>query len=157
MTDAQSKGNDAARARLRGKRIALVVVIAVAVVFIGASAVQIVPAVFGAGIAPMPSGPPGSSARLCAEGVRSFLDVLGAPPPRSSGGAKTLRPALAAEPPAEDWDRVAHDCASAPGGEDAWAALMRLRSVRDQLAYSAGIDLDPLRRDVAAHLPADLR
>jgi hypothetical protein len=34
---------------------------------------------------------------------------------------------------------------------------MRLRSVREQLAFGGEIDLDPLRRDVAAHLPADLR
>jgi len=166
MNDAQSTGSEAARARLRGKRIALGVVIAVAVVFIGASAVQIVPDVFGAGIEPLPSAPAGSSARLCAEGVRTLLDALAAPP----AGSAATPGRSSTEPSPEDWERVARDCEKASGGEDAWAALVRLRSAREQLAFHGiglspqeraaareTIDLDPLRRDVAAHLPADLR
>src|SRR5882672_10212111 len=64
------------RARIRGKRLALGVVIAVAAAFIGASAAQIVSAVFGARIAPLPAGQPGSAERTCALGVRELERAL---------------------------------------------------------------------------------
>jgi hypothetical protein len=147
----------AARARLRGKRIALVVVIAVAVTFVGASAAQIIPAVFGAGTKPIPPGPPGSDARVCAEGVRALLrtmadDVPGTVEPPGQGDA---------------WGPAAQACGQSPEGLDAWAALLRLREARAQLASQtappesgrvrASAELDPLRHEVAEHLPADLR
>jgi hypothetical protein len=145
MMRAEGQGNAAAQARLRGKRVALGVVIAVAVSFIGASAVQIIPAVFGAGIKPLPSSPPGSSARACAEGVRALMLSL--------NGAD---PAQAAPP--TQWESVGHACDASPEGLDAWAALMRLRSASEQVVLRGDhVELDPLRRDVAAHLPAELR
>jgi hypothetical protein len=145
MTTAPSEGAAAGPARLRGKRIALGIVITAAVSFIGASALQIVPAVFGAGIRPLPSSPAGSSARVCAEGVHELLLAVGSADPNK-----------AAPPP--EWERVEHACGSSPEGLDAWAALMRLRSAAAQIARSGeSVELDPLRRDVAAHLPAELR
>ena len=62
----------AARARLTGKRAALVVVIGVAVAFIGASAAQIIPAVFGIGITPLRPESSDPSTHACAEGIRSL-------------------------------------------------------------------------------------
>jgi hypothetical protein len=145
MTTGPGEGAAAARARLQGKRVALAIVITVAVAFIGASALQIIPAVFGAGIKPLPSSPPGSSTRACAEGVRTLLIATG-----------TVDPSKAPPPP--EWERVGHACESTPEGLEVWAALMRLRSAAVQLAYRGdGAELDPLRRDVAAHLPAELR
>jgi hypothetical protein len=154
MTDAPAKDASAepaaARARLRGKRVALVAVIAVAVSFIGASAVQIIPAVFGAGTRPIPAGPPGSRARVCAEGVSALLHAMREDEPAC---AEPLRPS-----PGDDaWDRAAAACREAPEGPDAWAALLRLRAARAQLHTGGGSELDPLRHEVAAHLPADLR
>src|SRR5258706_5115445 len=64
------------RARIRGKRLALGVVIAVAAAFIGSSAVQIVSTVFGTGIAPLPAGQLGSEERTCALGVRELKRAL---------------------------------------------------------------------------------
>jgi hypothetical protein len=126
-----------ARARLQGKRAALSVVMVVTVVFIGASAVQIVPAIFGAGITPIPPSPSGSDARACAEGIRR----------------------LEAARTDQDEARVREACAQSPEGLDAWASLVRLRSAEAQLggAEGAPAELEPLRRDVAAHLPVDLR
>jgi hypothetical protein len=131
-------------ARLQGKRVALALVITVAVTFIGASALQIVPAVFGAGVKPLPSSPQGSSARACAEGVRALLHAVDSADPDQA--------ALAPE-----WERVGRSCESTPEGLDAWAALMRLRSAARVASRGDRIELDPLRRDVAAHLPAELR
>ncbi len=145
MTEAAGGEDALARARLRGKRIALVTVIGVAVVFVAASSLQIVPAVFGAGITPIPSGPPGSSARACAEGVRALMQALDSPQ------------AAAERPRDEEWDRAVLPCEQTPGGLDAWAALMRLRSAREEDGCRRRVDLDPLRQQVAEHLPADLR
>jgi hypothetical protein len=152
MTTAPSEGDADARARLRGKRVALGVVFTAAISFIGASAVQIIPAVFGAGVRPLPSSPPGSSARVCAEGVRGLLLAIGSADPNKADPNKT------APPP--EWERVEQACGASPEGLDAWAALMRLRSAAAQIArpqQGESIELDPLRRDVAAHLPAELR
>jgi hypothetical protein len=144
MTTGPGEGAAEARARLQGKRIALGVVITVAVAFVGASALQIIPAVFGVGFRPLPSSPPGSSTRDCAEGVHALLGTVGADPNKAA--------------PAAEWERVGHACESTPEGLDAWAALQRLRFAASQMANrGAGVELDPLRRDVAAHLPAELR
>jgi hypothetical protein len=123
-----------------GRRIATLAVITVAVLFIGASTWQVVSALFGLDVRPMPDGPPGSAPRTCAEGVRAL--------------------SLAAEPPASSWDTggsLYRACAATPRGLDTWAALLRLRMAREQLPHAGPAELDPLRRDVWAHLPTDLR
>ncbi|HTQ41369.1 MAG TPA: hypothetical protein VMI75_01340 [Polyangiaceae bacterium] len=142
---AQADPTATARARLRGKRIALGIVITVTVAYIGASAVDIVPAVFGAVMHPLPSAPPGTPARVCAEGLRRLVST-----PETGGD-----------------DEVQRACAASREGLDAWAALERLRSAERQLARPAraGTDersgseqeLQELRRQVLAHLPAELR
>lgn len=154
-----------AKARLTGKRVALVLVIAVAVAFIGASAAQIIPAVFGLGIAPVPPAPPGSPERACADGVRALMAAL------DRAGSLTLSRISAEDDDATlearfraalspDWDRaeeVHAACKSSLEGQNAWASLMRLRSAEEELARRGRIELGPLRRDVVAHLSTDLR
>ena len=57
-------------ARLRGKRIGYAIVLVVSVAFIVSSAAQIISAVFGFGLAPLPSGAPeGSPEHACAIGI----------------------------------------------------------------------------------------
>jgi hypothetical protein len=145
---AQADPTATARARLRGKRIALGIVITVTVAYIGASAVDIIPAVFGAAMHPLPPSPPGTPARACAEGLRRLVSTSDA------GGSE------------ED---VRGACAASREGLDAWAALARLRSAERQLARGPSRaaetegrsgseqELQELRRQVLAHLPADLR
>jgi hypothetical protein len=169
--------DDDARARIEGKRIAHVVVIVVAVLFIGASAAQIIPAVFGWGIRPLAAGAPGSAEDACGEGVRAMERALdragglawssrgltssgGAPlvdddPTGGEAAMQVLRAGLAPE-----WDaeaRVERACAGSRGGSEAWAALMRLRRAEEQLVFGAFVELAVPRGDVASHLPADLR
>jgi hypothetical protein len=142
---AQADPTATARARLRGKRIALGIVITVTVAYIGASAVDIVPAVFGAVMHPLPLAPAGTPARVCAEGLRRLVSTPGA----------------------GDDDQVQRACAASREGLDAWAALERLRSAERQLARPARAgteersgseqELQELRRQVLAHLPAELR
>lgn len=135
---AQADPTAIARARLRGKRIALGIVITVAVVYIAASAADIIPAVFGVVLHPMSAAPPGTPARTCAEGLRRLVST--------------------ADGTGSD-DGVQRACAASREGLDAWAALERLRSAEQQLAGRSGSEpeLQKLRREVLAHLPADLR
>jgi hypothetical protein len=145
--------DDAARARLQGKRAVLVAILLVSLALIASSSWQIIPAVFGAGIRPIPAAPPGSSARICAEGVRRLelaldraADTAGSPAFQSR-----LQPEWAEEA------TVSQACGQSSEGIDAWASLARLRSAEEQLSPRAGAELEPLRRDVIAHLPVDLR
>jgi hypothetical protein len=161
-------GHDAdgvvAAARLRGRRMALMAVVVVSVAFVASSALQIVPAVFGSGFTPLPSGAaPGSPEQRCAAGVRSLADALDragsrlasvARPTRSSS-AGALTPGLSPE-----WDsagEVQSACTEAQGGPQAWASLQRLRMAEEQWGRLDRDDIEAVRRDVAAHLPADLR
>jgi hypothetical protein len=149
-------------ARLRGKRIALGVVIAIAVAFIGASVAQIIGAVFGTGVAPMQSAEPGSAERTCAFGVRGLERALERASSRILSSATTDDEAVAAfreglSPEWEQADAVRRACARAREGLEAWAALQRLLLAQEQLTRYVHVELAPLRRDVIAHLPMDLR
>jgi hypothetical protein len=139
------------RARLRGRRVGLGVVIVVAVTFVVASASQIVSAVFGLGTVPLAAGPVDSPERRCAEGIGHLVRTLA---PRS-GASPPATQALQA--PWNDADRVEQECRNATGGLDAWDALLRLRAAELQLSEPTPADLQPLRNEVIAHLPADLR
>jgi hypothetical protein len=130
-------------ARLRGKRLALGVVIAVAVAFIGSSTAQIMRSVFGAGIVPLPSAELGSAERTCAIGMRRLERAL----ERDEG----------LPPEWEQAEDVRRACAGARDGLEAWAALQRLILAQEQLTRYVHVELAPLRRDVIAHLPTDLR
>jgi hypothetical protein len=145
--------DETARAALQGKRLALVLVITVSVVFIGASAWQIIPAVFGVGFTPLPAAPPGTPAHACAEGVRRLEQALD----RAADAAGSASFPSRLEPEWGDRAAVEQACGQSPEGVSAWASLVRLRSAEEQLAPGGGGELVPLRRDVIAHLPADLR
>ena len=124
--------------------MALSLVVAVAVAFVGASAAQIIPAVFGFGIRPLPPGSLGTSPRTCGDGILALAVAID-----GSGGALP------------DWDQaaepIARACAASSQGLDAWAALIRLRSARLQLPRDHDAELAALRRNVDAHIGAQLR
>jgi hypothetical protein len=142
-----------ARFGLRWKRVALVFVGFVAVAFIGVSVLQIIPDVFGAWVHPLPPSSPGSPARICAEGVRDLARALDRA--RDSAGGPGFDKAL--QPEWNGASGIEQACARSSEGLDAWAALLRLRSGEEQLAGQPGDPLAPLQREVASHLPADLR
>jgi hypothetical protein len=145
--------DDAARARLQGKRVFLGLILVVSLAIIGSSALQIIPAVFGAGVRPIPAAPPGSSARSCAEGVRKLERALDRA--ADSAGSASFQAGL--QPEWAEAPAVSQACSQSSEGIDAWAALARLRSAEEQLSPRGVAELEPLRRDVIAHLPADLR
>jgi hypothetical protein len=131
--------------RVLGKRIALAGCGAVSVWFIVASVAQIIPAVFGAGIVPLSAAGPDRTQGRCAEGLRE-----------AAVGAST---GFAPSAPAPDDESLAA-CGQSAAGLDALAAYSRLRAAEAQLggkdARATGA-LDALRRDLSAHLPAEMR
>jgi hypothetical protein len=151
------------RARQRGRRVALGLVIAVALAFIAASAIQIIPAVFGrnaAGLGTWHAISPTDHA--CAVGLRALAGAFdrGSDGVGSWGEPDETRLPMGRDPVLSEGsmaDRVSEACAASREGLDAWAALERLRSARDQVARRGQGELGPLRRDLLAHLPTDLR
>ncbi len=132
--------DDEALARVYGKRAALGLCGVVAVWFSAASVAQLVPAVFSARIKPLVAGRPGSPEQVCADGLRA--PARGLPGEISTDAAQ---------------DPVARACGETPAGLDAWAALERLRTAEEQLNGSDPAAVAELRRELAAHLPAEMR
>jgi|SRR5579859_5202395 len=153
MPDAPPADAATARARLQGKRVALGIVFVAAFAIIGSSALQIIPAVFGAQIVPIPAAQPGTSERQCADGIRALYGALD----RAAESAGSEAFATRLRPEWNDEGAVREACGRSSGGLDAWAALLRMRSAEEQLAARSPGELETLRRDVLAHLPADLR
>jgi hypothetical protein len=149
----EANRDDAARARLQGKRVVLGIILVMSIAIIGSSAAQIIPAVFGAGVRPIPASPDGSPARMCAEGVRKLERALERA--ADAAGSSSFRARLQPE-----WElevTVRQACGESSEGIDAWASLARLRTAEEQLAPHGSAELEPLRRDVLAHLPSDMR
>jgi hypothetical protein len=151
------------RARLRGRRMAHAVVITIAVAFIGASALQIARAVFGYDGVPVTGWQATTTAdRACATGLRDLVEILDradpGPLPAGDVDDAPLAPPQGSLLRPSDRDRsISQACAASPEGLDAWAALERLRSARELITRRSQAELGPLRRDLLAHLPADLR
>jgi hypothetical protein len=153
-----------AHARRRGKRAAHGLILVVSVLFIGTSAWQLVRAVFlgDAGATESNALDP-----ACADGLHRLtaaLDRASGPIVVSASQAPAARPADVAtrfrHELSPEWD-VAGDvektCTASSAGADAWAVLARLRSAEEQLARQSRAELAPLRHDLAAHLPVELR
>jgi hypothetical protein len=143
----------ATRARLFGKRVALVSCGTVAVWFIVASVAQLIPPVFGARIVPLAGpdqGPPGSSTSpewRCAEGLRRATAV-----PNAASGPATS----ASSRPGIDSEALAA-CSETSAGLDALAAYRRLELAVGKLGSSDPGSVEELRRELSAHLPAQMR
>ena len=165
MSDESGLDENVARARRRAKRVALALVIAVAVLFISASAVQIIRAVFGLQSEPVEATLSEPTQRSCALGISRLaraLDQASASLFHSSAEATEDDSATAAfrgrlSPDWDSADTVMRECAHSFWGQDAWAALERLRRAQEEFARRGQAELIPLRRDVSAHLPPDLR
>jgi hypothetical protein len=159
--------DDEARARLRGKRLSHGIVIVIAVVFVGASAAQIIPAVFGWGARTIPVAAEGSPERTCADGIRSLADALDrAGAQAAHGSGRTVEHGGSVERDVAlgmfesalgvDWAKASdleQACRKSDTGAEAWAALSRLRRAHEELVLRDLQDLSALRHDVAIRLP----
>jgi len=136
MADEAGDDQVTARAALNGKRAALVLVIAMTVAFILATAVHVIPAVFGAWVTPIRAGDPGSAG--CVRGLRDAQRAL------EMGDLDSPEGVHAA-------------CSGTPEGLQAWASFERLRVATGQVKDRDPAALAWMKRDLAAHLPSDLR
>lgn len=164
-----SSTDDEAKARLLGKRVALCVVITVALAFIGSSAMQIVPAVFRSDGSPGAATPEGSPLRECARRVRSLALAIDRAAANAWSSHSIGATGAAGEPPAlgvfrqaltPEWSdeaKVRDICFESAEGAETWAALLRMRSTVEQIIIRDFSEVLPTQRDFAAHLPTDLR
>jgi hypothetical protein len=72
------------------------------------------------------------------------------------GHANTLESPEAGSTPL-DSAAVGEACSHSSAGLDAWASLLRLEEAERQLPAGSRVELATLRRNVFAHLPAELR
>jgi hypothetical protein len=164
---ASADGDPYGAARRRGKRAANAFIVGLAVLFVGSSAWQLVGTLFLGGPSAATPSRSESVGAACADGLRGLASAVD-----RAGGAAIAWPVGATVPPVEDvvslfrhglspeWDRaqaVETSCAASESGKDAWATLARLRSAEEELVREGHAGLGPLRRDLAAHLTAELR
>jgi hypothetical protein len=161
-TGHQGEGGAIPPAELRAKRVALGIVIVVAMAFIASSSWQIIPAVFGARIEPLPAAARGSPDRQCAVGVRALLGALdrvtGQVGPSTADDDETAAALRARLSP--EWDgagEVGRACETSAQGQQAWAALQRMKMAEDMPVRMGQEGLALLRVQVTEHLPPDLR
>ena len=156
------------RARSLGWRGAHGFVMIVAVLFIGASGAQLVEAVFATappkpdGVSPGALVPPDTPCDLGVSHLARALDraaarAFAAAASAADGDDAVLAFRHALSPEWDEEGAVAEACKTFPGGLDTWATLERLRVSEEQLARQSRVELGPVRREVTAHLPADLR
>jgi hypothetical protein len=133
--------DDAASARLFGKRAALGICVVVSVWFMVASVAQIVPAVFGVAVVPLVMRADATE-RRCAEGIQA-------------AGATATQPSP--EAPGTYADGPIAACRQTAAGLDALAALERLQVAAEHLKGRDPASVERLRRELSAHLPAEMR
>ena len=146
-------------ARRRGSRIISAAFVTVASVFVALSTLQIVPQALGLGARSLASASaPGGAGAGCAEGVASLARALdrglasasSAQTADEEAAVATLRASLSPEWSGEA--QVAAACNESPGGQDAFAALLRLKLAEEHFVRNDVVEIAPLRRDVAAYL-----
>ena len=141
---------------------------AISAVFVVLSTQQIIDAVFGMGVSPLPglsstststsTSPAPVSGGACAGGIRRLDAALDraaslAAAARSASEEAAMNAFRASLSP--DWDgqaAVFASCASEPHGPDAVAALLRLRMGLEQVVRRQAVEIAPLRHDVSAYL-----
>ncbi|MDP9148420.1 MAG: hypothetical protein M3O36_00545 [Myxococcota bacterium] len=140
---------------------------AFAVVFVASSAMQIVRAVFFRETLIFSSSVPGSTSEGCAQRIASLLRALDRAnakaraeqslPPKLNDDASLVVFRQGLHPEWDDRGAIERACASSAAGLESWAAVSRLRAALEEWIRRERIALEPLRRDVIPHLPANLR
>lgn len=145
-----------------------------ATAFILSSTFQLVVGVFGVGSEPLaaadpsPAGPDGlntpstPSTQACADGIARLSAALDRNLARAvvpeGESVRTEEAALAAfrkglDPEWTEEAAIQQSCVNEPRGEDAFAALLRLKLAQEGLVRRQMAEIDPLRRNVQAYLP----
>lgn len=138
----------------RGRSIASAIFVGIVSVFIVITTWQVARGVFGkggtsakAGIAPPPA---------CIAGISRLggaLDrAVAAASQSSDEHAVNAAFANAVKPEWDDSDKVQADCAATPEGQDAFAALLRLRRAEETSLERHVAEVSPMKRDVEAYL-----
>ncbi len=145
-----------AAAQRRAKRYVAAAFVTFAAIFVGASGLQLVGAVFGTNAPVRGETPAPLSRGSCAQsllGLSRAVERAIAVSLHAADEAHALETFSSSLSP--EWDRekaVESGCAAEPRGRDAYAAVLRLRRAGEGFARRQVVELAPLRRDVAAYL-----
>lgn len=147
-----------ARARRLARRIVFGSFLLLSTAFVVSSAWQLIRGIYAPGspIAPVGASAP-STAAACADGVAKLTTALD----RAFAAATTKDDEAAAlktlsETMQPEWSEqaaVEATCAQEARGQDAYAALLRLRMAEEVFVRRQIAEIAPVRRDVRAYLP----
>jgi hypothetical protein len=148
---------DVERGRRLGRKYTIVVFSVLACSFMATTTLQIIFGVFGVGARPI-TKMESSGQTSCAERLRAMEAAVeravAASARAPDRGVASTRYESALGPEWDDVSSVESLCASeGRGATDALAAVVRLRTMGEELARAHAVELAPLRRDVAAYLP----
>jgi hypothetical protein len=136
----------------RGRSIVSALFVSIVSVFIVITTWQVARGVFGKGVMKASVAP----APICVAGVSRLNDALdralAAASPLTDEHAIDAAFANAARPEWDDSSKVEADCAGTQEGQDAFAALLRLRRADESFLHREVAELSPMKQDVEAYL-----
>jgi hypothetical protein len=136
----------------RGRSIVSALFVGVVSVFIVVTTAQVGAGVFGKSASRAGVAPPAA----CVAGISRLtpaLDrALGAASPIGDDSASLATFAAATLPEWNDSQDIESTCSATPEGQEAFAAVLRLRRAEEALLHKDVAELSPMRRDVEAYL-----
>lgn len=136
----------------RGRSITSAIFVGIVTVFIVITTWQVARGVFGKSTTKASVAPPPA----CVAGISrlsSALDrALGSTSQLADERAIDAAFASAARPEWDDSSKVEADCAKTQEGQDAFAALLRLRRAEESFLHRQAAELSPMKQDVEAYL-----
>lgn len=136
----------------RGRSVSAAIFVSIVAIFIVITTTQIARGVFGKGATKSSNPPPAA----CVAGISRMNGALD----RAVASTSQITDehgvdaafAIAVKPDWDDSDKVQADCATTPEGQDAFAAVLRLRRADETSLERHVAEVSPMKRDVAAYL-----
>jgi hypothetical protein len=157
-TEPSEAGPDTtARARRLARRLVFGSFLLLATAFVVSSAWQLIAGIYAPGpVVIAPAGAP-EEARACSDGIARLSTAL----ERGFVAASTKDDEVSAlrtlaegmQPEWTEQAAVEKACAAQPRGQDAFAALLRLKLAEEGFVRRQIVEIAPVRRDVRAYLP----
>jgi hypothetical protein len=150
---------DAARTRARrlARRLVYGSFLLLATAFVVSSAWQLIAGIYApAPVVIAPAGAP-AEARACSDGIARLSSALergfvaASTKEDEASALRTLADGM--QPEWADQPAVEQACATQPRGQDAYAALLRLKLAEEGFVRRQIVEIAPVRRDVRAYLP----
>jgi hypothetical protein len=155
----EAGGDTTPRARRLARRIVFGSFLLLATTFIVSSAWQLIAGIYAPAPAPVITDGAGvrDEARACGDGIAKLSSALergflaASTKDDEASALRTLAEAM--QPEWAQRAAVEDACATQPRGQDAFAALLRLKLAEEGFVRRQIVEIAPVRRDVRAYLP----